>query len=35
MEALILFSGLSIASGIALIVILWLQHKRRKSLNRP
>lgn len=33
MEALILFSGLSIAGGIALILILWQQHKRRKGAN--
>lgn len=34
MEALILFSGLSIVGGIALILILWHQHRRNKQAEQ-
>ena len=34
MEALILFSGLGIISTIALGVILWYQHKHKKSPSK-
>lgn len=31
MEALILFSGLGAAATIALIVLLWQEHRRKKQ----
>lgn len=31
MEALILFSGLGVAATIALIVILWQEHRSKKQ----